>query len=227
MNMLQTFAAVAAHQIRTPLAALGAQAELLLTDKTAAARANRIERLRVNASKLSRLANQLLGQAMVSYRGDTFTHGEINLVDLIRVVMNEAIPHSLERDIEVEFETSQPAIMIDGDPISLREGFSNLIDNAVSHGAKTRLHVSLLTDGALVRIRVADDGPGIAPDLWQSALIPFSVPRTEREGAGLGLSIVAQIARVHNGSLDFSFSSDGMFVVEMALPLNGNVGGSK
>lgn len=68
MSKLEGFTAVAAHQIRTPLATLGVQAELLLGDRTAAARRPRVDRLRKHVAALSRLTNQVLGEAMVSYR---------------------------------------------------------------------------------------------------------------------------------------------------------------
>ena len=112
LNKLQNFAGVAAHQIRTPLSALGAQTELLLADKTPQSRRNRVERIRAHLAKLSRLTHQLLGQAMVSYRTDRIPHQEVDLVELVRHVLRDAIPESLDRDLAIEFEPPAPHIYV-------------------------------------------------------------------------------------------------------------------
>lgn len=220
MAKLQAFAAVAAHQIRTPLAAISAQAELLTLDRTAPARRQRIERLRANVAKLSRVTNQLLGQAMISYRADTVPHQQVNLVDLIRNVVHETVPMSLDRDLALEMPSDVGPVEVRGDALSLREAFANLIDNAVAHGSPTTLRVRIDADadGDAVRVVVADDGPGFAREFWEAAHLPFQVPRTERGGAGMGISIASEIARAHGGRLTFGYAADGYFEAVMELP---------
>ena len=218
LSKLQTFAAVAAHQIRTPLAALGAQTELLLTDRTAQERHQRVGRLRLHIGKLSRVTHQLLGQAMISYRQDTMPRERIDLVELARGVLRDAIPHSLDRDIAVELRSDTGGLEVDGDRVSLHEGLSNLVNNAITHGAPTALRVCIRALGGQVQVAVGDDGPGIPAQNWPVAHLPFHLPREEASGAGLGISIASEIARAHSGTLSFAFTPDGFFEVEMTLP---------
>jgi two-component system, OmpR family, sensor histidine kinase TctE len=217
MTRLQNFAGVAAHQIRTPLAAVGAQTELLLADRTETGRILRIEKIRTHVTKLSRLTNQLLGQAMVSYRSDRIPHQKTELVDLLRHVLRDAIPESLDRDLAVELETDAPSILVDGDNISLREALVNLVSNAVTHGASSRLHVSIRHSGEFVVIGIADDGPGIPEELWANAAQPFHLTRSDGAGAGLGLSIAADVAKAHGGRLELGQSPLGLFEIAMLL----------
>lgn len=217
LNKLQNFAGVAAHQIRTPLSALGAQTELLLGDKTAQARSLRVERIRTHLAKLSRLTNQLLGQAMVSYRTDRIAHQNVELIELVRHVLRDAIPESLDRDLAVDFEHRAPRIKVSGDDVSLREALVNLVNNAVMHGAPTLLRVAIDEEPHRICIRIADDGPGIPTQLWQTATQPFQLPRTDGEGAGLGLSIAAEVAKAHGGTLSFARTPDDLFEISFAV----------
>ncbi|WP_326525128.1 sensor histidine kinase [Sphingomonas sp.] len=217
MTRLQGFAGFAAHQIRTPLTAIGAQTELLLTDRTHAARAARVERIRTHIAKLSRLTNQLLGQTMVSYRADRVPHDRIALADLIRHAMRDAIPESLDRDLAVEFDAPRMPIFVEGDRMLLHEALVNLVSNAVTHGATSLLSVRVRADEHSATIGVADDGPGIAPDLWDGAARPFHMPRVDGDGAGLGLSIAADVARGHGSELAFATTGDGLFEISMTL----------
>lgn len=219
MSKLQSLAAVAAHQIRTPLAALGAQTEMLLRDKTASARSARAERLRTHIATLSRLTNQLLGQAMVSYRTEKIPHQRVELIELAHQVLRDAVPESLDRDLAVDCDASEQALFVVGDGISLREALVNLVSNAVTHGAPSLLRVQVRREGGYAVVAVADDGPGIPPDVWDSAARPFQLPRNARDGAGLGLSIAADVAGAHGGELLFGRSTDGLFEVVVRLPL--------
>lgn len=221
MTTLQNFTGIAAHQIRTPLAALSAQTELLVTDKGPSARIQRVDRLRTHIATLSRLTNQLLGQAMVSYRSERIAHQRVDLIELVHQVLRDAIPESLERDLSVDFQPVESVMYVEGDRISLREALVNLVNNAVTYGARSLLRVQVLADRTNALLIVADDGPGIDPALWQSVVQPFDLPRTEGEGAGLGLAIVADVARAHGGELAFARARDDLFEIRLVLPLAG------
>jgi two-component system sensor histidine kinase TctE len=224
MNKLQSFTGIAAHQIRTPLAALSAQTELLLTDKTTTARVQRVDRLRKHVATLSRLTNQLLGQAMVSYRSERIPHQRVELIELVHQVLRDAIPESLDRDLSVSFEPEETFLYAEGDRISLREALVNLVNNAVMHGAPSLLRLGVVADQGQSVVSVADDGPGIDPALWESASQPFHLQRSEGEGAGLGLAIAADVARAHGGKLAFERTAEGLFQISFIVPLTANEG---
>jgi two-component system sensor histidine kinase TctE len=68
-----------------------------------------------------------------------------------------------------------------------------------------------------VCIRIADDGSGIAEPHWETATKPFQLPRTDGEGAGLGLSIAAEVAKAHGGTLSFARTPDDLFEISFAV----------
>jgi two-component system sensor histidine kinase TctE len=218
MSKLQGLAGIAAHQIRTPLAALSMQIELLLTDQSPEARAERVARLRAHITRLSRLTNQLLGQAMISYRSEQVPHQRIELVELVHHALRDAVPESLDRDLAVDIEASEISLFVEGDRLSLREALINLISNAVTHGAKSLLRVRVHASAGIALVSVADDGPGIPAALWDSVIQPFQAQRVEGDGAGLGLAIAAEVAKAHGGELKFAFSEDGLFEINLSLP---------
>jgi two-component system sensor histidine kinase TctE len=218
MAKLHTFVAIAAHQIRTPLAALTAQVELLEGPEQEASRRARIGRIRNRVSELGRLTNQLLGHAMIVYRADTVPHAPVDLTELARAALSDGVPLSLERDLTVTFDAPRSPVIVRGDPVSLREGLTNLIHNAAMHGAATRLAVQVGADEGQAWVCVRDDGPGIPRAQWDVVLTPFAMARSEAPGAGLGLSIAHEIARSHQGKLIFNDEDPCDFAVRMVLP---------
>jgi two-component system sensor histidine kinase TctE len=208
MDLMERFVADAAHQIRTPLAALRAQIDI------AARRpddADRLDRARARAEELSRLVGQLLSDATVSHRAGTVPLTPVDLGDLLRRAMREAIPETLERDLLTTFEGPPESVTVEADPISLKEAAKNLIDNALRHGAPGRLTIRLRRIAAGAEIEVEDDGPGIPAERRALALSRFAAPSPG--GSGLGLSIAARAAAAHGGGLDFRGPDENGFAV--------------
>jgi two-component system sensor histidine kinase TctE len=218
MAKLQQFAAVAAHQIRTPLAALTAQLELLDADTSPAARRARVERLRLRVGELARLTNQLLGHAMIVYRRDLHARERVDLTALARSACDNSVPLSLARDLSIVFKAPREPVTVAADPLGLREALTNVIHNAVTHGAVSRLEVRVEADGETARVVVFDDGPGIRPEDWDAVLSPFTAVRSGGNGAGLGLSIVRDVVEAHGGQVVFDNLADGGFEVGLILP---------
>jgi signal transduction histidine kinase len=107
-----------------------------------------------------------------------------------------------------------------GHPISLKRAFSNLIDNAVKYGAAA--HVSLVTDASTLRIAIADDGPGIPPELVEEAFKPFRRLDPARSevvrGSGLGMTIARDAVQSHGGIIWMQNGADDRFTVIVELP---------
>jgi two-component system osmolarity sensor histidine kinase EnvZ len=106
--------------------------------------------------------------------------------------------------VDVVLHQAEGAGEVDLRPHALRRAVENLIANAVRYG--TRAEVSVWLGPRALRIRVEDDGPGIAPERREEALRPFTRLEPARNqnrgtGVGLGLSIVADVARAHGGTL--------------------------
>ncbi len=220
LSLLQRFTADAAHQIRTPLAALSAQLELMNTDQMDNASRQHLARVQERARELARLTNQLLSHAMVIHRADSVQLQPANLCDIARRAFRAAIPITIDPDIVVSFEAPDEAPMVRADGVSLREAIANVIDNALRHGARARLDVRVWTDDSFAYVEVADDGPGISREDWPRVTRRFETSQSGEGRAGLGFSIAAEVASAHGGRLSFRERMEHVqvFAVIIALP---------
>lgn len=205
MAIMQRFIADAAHQIRTPLAALDAQVEILIGTPASRRKADTVKRIHERTAELGRLTGQLLDHAMVIHRKDVAVAAAVDLNQLAKGVLAKAVPLSLPREVDIAFVPAEQAPIVSGDAVSLREALSNLIDNALRHGARSRLVVTVGADGDAAWIEVADDGDGFAASLAEFTR-PFA-KGPESSGSGLGLSIAAEVALAHKGELALSRDS--------------------
>ncbi|WP_341987464.1 sensor histidine kinase [Azorhizobium sp. AG788] len=215
MSLMQRFIADAAHQLRTPLAALDAQAEML-SAAPEEDQAAQIARLRKGVSDLGRLTSQLLDHAMIAHRTEMIPFQMLDLNGLAQSVLSHAVPLSLEREVSIAFVPGAEAVLVMGDAISLREALSNLIHNALTHGATSRLTVRVGQDGDGVFLAVCDDGPGIPATERERLLAPFETGAADTAGSGLGLAIASDVAKAHGGAVSFSTAAEG-FCVRLTL----------
>ncbi|MGJ4944259.1 sensor histidine kinase [Bradyrhizobium sp. HKCCYLS1011] len=213
ITIMQRFIADATHQLRTPLAAIDAEAELLSAggDEVPA-----LKRLRERISDLGRLTSQLLDHAMVLHRAQASRLAPTDINALAKSVLSQAVPLSLDREVSIGFVPSEDEAIVPADAISVREALANLVHNALAHGARTRLMVKVEKTATHVAVVVWDDGPGIAADARERLLPPFQKGQNSR-GSGLGLAIANEVAQAHGGSLRFS-GVDGDFSVQLELP---------
>ncbi|AYY55710.1 sensor histidine kinase [Burkholderia multivorans] len=220
INAMQRFIADAAHQMRTPLARLDAQIELLDGDDDPARHAARLDALRATCADVGRLTGQLLNHAMVIHRTEAVPLQPVDLVALAKDVLGRAIPLADARDVAVAFASDAPHAWIDGDAISLQEALSNVL-----HGHADDIVVSVATSGHAddaVTLTVTDNGRGIPREHWDAALQPFvriAPDGTERRtGSGLGLAIVQEVMKAHGGRVGFAFPDAGGFAVVLTFP---------
>lgn len=212
LEAMQRFIADSAHQIRTPLTALVGQVELLDAETNAGKRQHHITRVKARTSELARLTNQLLSDAMISHRAETMGRAEVDVVMLAREALASAVPVSLDRDITVSFDAPPAPVMMWGDAVSLREAFKNVVENAIQHGARSYLRLSMRRGDGYVEVEASDDGPGIPPELWPQVTDRFFRGRSGGVGSGLGLAIAREVAINHGGELQFR-TEEGVFSV--------------
>lgn len=203
------FTADAAHELRTPLAALTAQAQVALRARDAAERAHALGQIATSARRASRLVDQLLtlarldpavGLPMADARTDL--RAEVRLAALSAAVCADFGAAALERNIDLELDApTECAIM--GNADLLRILLRNLLDNAVRHtpvGGRIRVAIERSAPGAV--LSVSDSGPGIPAAERERALQRFHrLAGQDTQGSGLGLSIVARIAALHGARL--------------------------
>ncbi len=214
ITLMQRFIADATHQLRTPLAAIDAEVELL-TDQTRDPRA--LDKLRGRISDLARLTSQLLDHAMIQHRAQAPRFAATDINALAKSVLSQSVPLSLDREVSVSFVALEADAVVAADAISLREALANLVHNALAHGAKTRLMVKVERTPTHVAIVVWDDGPGIPAEAQQRLLSPFQ-KGDGSHGSGLGLAIASEVAQAHGGSLRIAGGA-GDFSVSLELPL--------
>lgn len=216
MDTLRVFIAEAAHQMRTPLAALRAQAQVAMDDDPAELRGS-LRAIERNAAKLTRLLNQLLSDATVIHRSDLRRFESFDLVHAIRTALREVVPQA--SSTEVHFDTDLDEVPYTGDVVMLREAIKNLVDNALKHGnedGSVDVDLRALDDG--FEITVADRGPGIAVDRREHVFERFSRGEGQSSGAGLGLAIVRQVVHSHGGTIELDERPGGGLLIRVRLP---------
>lgn len=219
ISAVQAIVADAAHQLRTPITAIRAQAEIAAEEKNPERLARLNRRILDRAIGVSRLADQLLSRAMVSHRSDSEPREELDLRRIAMEAEEETQRLGDAQQTEPVLDLPDAEIIIEGDRFSLREAVKNLINNAQIHG-KPPVTVRVSSAGGRALLSVADSGGGMAQSLRGAAGERFHAGATpSRKGAGLGLAIVHEVAQSHHGALEFSDLADGGFEVSISLPL--------
>lgn len=200
MEKERAFTADAAHELRTPLAAIAMQAQVATRARDAAERDHALAQLTASARRASHLVEQLLTLARLDPAAGLPMTG-LRLDTLAAEVCADQGAAAMEKNIALELEAPQP-VTINGNDAMLRVLLRNLIDNAVRYtpaGGKVDVRV---TANSLV---VADSGPGIPAAQRADALRRLHrLAGQDIEGSGLGLSIVARIAELHGASLELA-----------------------
>ena len=212
------FAAVAAHQLRTPLAGL----QLGLAR---AAKASDIDEARGVIGELSQSTQRtarLVQQLLALGRLDPETRGDLDFLaqDLVALAQDVGAAHAdqaLAKGIDLELVAVSRAALANMIPDLIVEALGNLIDNAILYTpAGGRVVVEVMA--APVRVRVSDSGPGIDEDERHSVFDRFVRGRLATgEGSGLGLAIVRDIATLHGATVSLADSAWGGASVTIAF----------
>jgi two-component system sensor histidine kinase TctE len=215
------FVADASHQLRTPLAVLRTQAEFALRETDSSSMRTAVAQLRDHSQATSHLANQLLSLARAEPSADQPPMALVDLTEVTREACSALVPEALARHADLGFEGTGPTT-IRAQRFLVREVVTNLVDNALRYGrpgGTITVSVARPGDGA-VRLAIEDDGPGIPPTERARVFERFyRMPGNTAEGAGLGLSIVREIARGHGATVQLCDGRDGKGLrVEVQFP---------
>lgn len=204
------FVADAAHQLRTPLAAILLHAERAVRAPDTPAEKEALRGLHRSVERAARLSQQLLSLARTDPQATVaFEPKPVDLGALARRVGEEWIPRALERDVDFGLLVPENRVLVSGDERLLAEMLSNLIDNAFRYGTDGG-HVTVIVEGGSApRISVQDDGPGIPPAERERVFERFyRIPDSSGEGCGLGLAIVQEVARLHHSRVEIDSGLD-------------------
>lgn len=211
------FVSDAAHQLRTPIAALQAQAELALREASNESR-SQLEGVLAATRRLSHLVEQLLALARAE-PSHPQPYPVVELSSLVRSIAETWLPLAIGKGIDLGFDLAPAAVR--GNALLLQEMLANLVDNALNHtpaGGSVTVTCGQRVGGAW--LTVEDSGPGIAREERDKVFERFyQSPGSPGGGCGLGLAIVQQIAGQHGGSawIDQSPSLGGA-LVRISLP---------
>lgn len=228
---MRRFVADASHELRTPLTTIRGFAELYRQDPNpdATAVAQMMRRIEDEAARMGALVDDLLMLARLDQQRP-LDHDPVDLLALCADATQDARAVDPDRPISLRVGNTDPPPIVLGDEARLRQVLGNLINNALRHTpARTPVQVRLSTDrpdghdGGVVRIEVADQGPGMTPD--DAARVFERFYRTDQSrnrndgGAGLGLSIVGALIDAHGGQVDVDTAPDAGCCFRVLLPL--------
>ncbi|WP_435628253.1 ATP-binding protein [Candidatus Ferrigenium straubiae] len=209
MQKERRFTADAAHELRTPVAAIKAQAQVARSATGEAERLHALDNAILGCDRAAHLIDQLLALARI----DTLDRGVAEQCQL-RGIAAEAIaalaPAALAKNVQLELLACDEAV-VRGNPELLRVLLRNLLDNSIRHTPPgTSVEVGIEHEPGAVRLSVSDNGPGIPEQERDKVLERFYRPLgTQASGSGLGLSIVQRIAEVHDATLQMQPANEG------------------
>lgn len=197
------FTADAAHELRTPLAALKTQAQVAQRSVDPVQRAHALAQLVAGTDRATHLVEQLLALARSdSGQAARRDFERVDLAEVAHDVLRELAPGAGAKQVELEL-TGEHA-KVSGSPDGLRMLLRNLVDNSIRYSdAGARVTVSTLRANGRAELRVTDTGPGIPPGEREAMFKRFHRgTQNGASGSGLGLSIVQRIANLHDARIE-------------------------
>ncbi len=198
----------AAHELRTPLAALGVQVAVARNARSAKERNALLDDLVEGVSRTSRLLDQLLTLARIHHTsGDAQA---LNLYQAARDILGDAYPRARIRSVEIALSGAEDAV-ITARPALVRLLLGNLVDNAIKYSPiGGDVVITVERSGADTVVTVRDHGPGIAPEEREAVFGRFyRIKGTLESGSGLGLSIVRSICDMLDVAIRLYTPADG------------------
>ena len=220
MGTLNSLVADAAHQVRTPLASLRAQAEVALEEQDPQRLHQRVERIHQNATHASQLINQLLMDATITHRLGMRGRTTVGVAELVNETRRRIGPLEKQR-LQISIEGPLRRARVLGDRVALREMLRNLVDNALRYAPDGQVDIEVTEgDDGNILLSVSDRGPGIGDEEKGAVLERFTRGSSGQSlpGSGLGLAIVQTVAIAHGGTLTLTDRPGGGLTVRVTLP---------
>lgn len=206
MESERRFTDNAAHELRTPLAAIQAQLYALRGAANDNERQSAMDQLGSSVKRGICLVSQLLTLSRLEPDQDMFDKEPLNVADLVQTVCAELAPSALKKNQTLELHVDEALPPIQGNAALISMLVCNLIDNAIRYtGRAGNVSVALRRGYLGVQLEVADDGPGIPKAEHQRVFGRFyRLAAQDQPGTGLGLAICRRIAEVHFANIALS-----------------------
>ncbi len=217
------FAGNVAHELRTPLAGIRAQAGYALAQADPAIWREQLLGIAQGEQRASHLVNQLLALARADEGTASVQLREVDLSQLVRAVLLRFLPKADATGVDLGGEGLEQPVLVRGDAALLEGILGNLLDNALRYGASDgpRVTVEISREGGDVLLTVTDNGPGLNPqDQAKLGQRWAQGPAGQRlgEGAGLGLAIVGRYADLLGAAFSLEPAAGGGLRAALRLP---------
>jgi signal transduction histidine kinase len=207
-----------AHDLRTPLFTLRGSLEAL---ERGVGDEGYLDRAQAKAAHLDRLVSDLFTFSRLEYARETIAFEEVDVAALARRAVEDAEPIAAARGCVLHVRGVESGLCVRGDADALLRVLTNLLDNAIRHG-HGRVVLGACRENGAVRLEVADDGPGFAPEDLAHVFEPlFRSDRARARrtgGTGLGLAIARRLARAHGGDVEAANDPGGGARATLTLP---------
>jgi two-component system, OmpR family, sensor kinase len=223
LSLQRRFVADAGHELRTPVTLLNTRAQLLRRRMRAGrytgSALGDLDGIVADSARLGEILEDLLiASDPIAER----PHEPVDVTAIARSVLSAAGPEAANREIQLTGpEPDAAARYVDGSPAALHRAVTALVDNAVRHAAHA-VTVSVDARDREVLLDVADDGPGIDPELSPRLFERFvsgrTVPGDRRRRYGLGLALVSEIAVAHHGRVELLDRQEPGAALRLRLP---------
>jgi len=208
-ELREQFIAVLGHDLRNPLASISGGVRLLLKEEQSDKARNILTMMQSSVVRMTGLISDVLDFARGRLGGGfAVVLTEANLTAVLAQVAGEISTGFPEREIDMQIAISRPVNVDSG---RIGQMFSNLLGNALSHGASGEpVRVQASATGGIFELSVSNAGEQIPPAALSQLFKPFvrGTLGTQKEGLGLGLYIASEIARAHGGTLSATSSPE-------------------
>jgi two-component system, OmpR family, sensor histidine kinase QseC len=205
------FAADAAHELRTPLAALRTQTQVALRAETPDGRDEALRKVLEGVDRATHVVQQLLTLSRMLPQSSINEPTHIDIAKVAADIAAQLVPIAIEKNIDLELIAPDNSTVIRGNITSIGILIRNLVDNAIRYtpaGGAVVIEIKPLGDKVI--LNVIDSGPGIPKQLRDRVFERFfRVIGNKAPGSGLGLGIVQQISRLHNAEIQLLTPSSG------------------
>ena len=211
----------AAHQLRTPVAGILSQSELALTETNPELIRKRLEHIQQASERSATLIRQLLALSR-GYESGSLGTILFDLPELARSVALQWVGPAADANIELSYEGEQN-VLYNGNPELIREALNNILDNVLQHAdgcteAVVSVHRIQQEGHNQLALAVSDNGKGVHESQLHHLFDRFWI-NTTSHGSGIGLALVHQVAKAHQGRVDAALCQPYGLMIRMVLPL--------
>jgi len=223
-GMQKSFIANASHELRTPLTSINGQIEvLMMKDRSTEEYRNTLGSVLEDIKSLIDLSNRLILVARTSSEGPSGYNNKIRIDEIIWQAQEEMKKFNPSYHISISLDnsvTDSEKIIVAGDEYLLKTAVTNLIENACKYSSDNSVFIKFGREDKWVKVVFEDKGIGIPEEDIRKILEPFyrSTNAVTIPGSGIGLSLVNQIVKNHNGSIDITSKLSEGTRITLQLP---------